>query len=92
MRVTGDGGEVSAAAEKQRRMLPRCNVCSPPQPALRAEYVFHVFQTTSQRAVFCPYSQYSDRIPHVFQNTYSKRPPKMDVFRIKFSSLRVFGS
>jgi hypothetical protein len=34
MRVTGDGGEVSAAAEKQRRMLPRCNVCSPPQPHL----------------------------------------------------------
>ena len=30
MRVTGDGGEVSAAAEKQRRMLPRCKECSPP--------------------------------------------------------------
>eukprot|EP00966_Prymnesium_polylepis_P200730 4651231-Prymnesium_polylepis.1 len=28
MRATGDGGEVFAAAEKQRRMLPRCNVCS----------------------------------------------------------------
>ena len=57
---------------------------------LQCEYVFHVFQTTSQRAVFCPYSQYSGRIPHVFQNTYSKRGPKMDVFRIKFSSLREF--
>ena len=30
------------------------------------------------------------RIPHVFRNTYSKRGPKMDVFRIKFSSLREF--
>eukprot|EP00966_Prymnesium_polylepis_P107226 2482769-Prymnesium_polylepis.1 len=34
MRATGDGGEVSAAAETQRRMLPRCNVCSPLQPHL----------------------------------------------------------
>eukprot|EP00966_Prymnesium_polylepis_P162349 3752406-Prymnesium_polylepis.1 len=32
MRATGDGGEVSAAAEKQHRMIPRCNVCSPLQP------------------------------------------------------------
>ena len=39
-------------------------------------YVFHVFQKTSQGAVFCPYSQYSGRIPHVFLNTYSKRRPK----------------
>ena len=28
------------------------------------------------------------RIPHVFRNTYSKRGPQMDVFRIKFFSLR----
>eukprot|EP00966_Prymnesium_polylepis_P137410 3175042-Prymnesium_polylepis.1 len=32
MRATGDGGEVSAATEKQRRMLPWCRVCSPLQP------------------------------------------------------------
>ena len=59
--------------------------------ALHVEYVFHVFQTTSQGAVFCSYSQYSGRIPHVFLNTYSKRGPKMDVFRINFSSLREFN-
>ena len=59
---------------------------------LQPEYVFHVFQMTSEKSVFCPkYVEYGG-IRMEYMNTYSKRGPKMDVFRIKFSSLRVFGS
>ena len=39
---------------------------------LQSEYVFHVFQTTSQRAVLSSYSTYSERIPRIPWNTRSK--------------------
>ena len=58
----------------------------------RAEYVFHVFQMTSEKSVFCPkYVEYGG-IRMEYMNTYSKRGPKMHVFRIKFSSLREFST
>ena len=63
-----------------------------PVAVLRAEYVFHVFQMTSEKSVFCPkYVEYGG-IRMEYMNTYSKRGPKMDVFRIKFSSLREFST
>ena len=59
---------------------------------LRAEYVFHVFQMTSEKSVLCPkYVEYGG-IRMEYMNTYSKRGPKMDVFRIKFSPLREFST
>ena len=47
---------------------------------------------TSEKSVFCPkYVEYGV-IRMEYMNTYSKRGPKMDVFRIKFSSLREFST
>ena len=49
--------------------------------SLNTYFTYSNRESTPPRAVFYPYWQYSGRIPHVFQNTYSKRGPKMDVFR-----------
>ena len=45
--------------------------------SLQPEYVFHVFQMTSEKSVLCPkYVEYCG-IRMEYTNTYSKRGPKM---------------